>query len=228
MERSFDGEKVSGFIADFVGNEPVTGMIFDVDGTLLDSMPVWNQCVQRYLSDQGIAAEDGLEKILFSMTMQQGAAYMKQAYGLTELPEQLIAGINETVFAAYQHQIQPKPKVLPFLEALRQKKIPMTVVTSSDRTLVLAAFQRLGMTQYFGSVMTCSEFGSGKDRPEIFCAAAAGMGSPINTTWVVEDALYAVRTAKAAGFPVIGCADVSSSRDEEEIRGLADYFVSFE
>lgn len=214
------------FYKEFIKKEHITGMIFDVDGTLLDSMPIWDHSGERYLRTLGIRAPASLGKILFSMTMQQGAEYIKKEYGLRQPEEEIKAGIIQVVAKAYQNEALPKPSALVFLQALQAADIPMAVATSTDKPLILAAFRRLGLLPYFKAIMTCSEFGSGKDRPEIFHAAAERIGSAPSGTWVVEDGLYAIRTAKAAGYRVIGVSDASSRSDEPQIRRLADYFVT--
>lgn len=214
------------FYKEFMKKEHITGMIFDVDGTLLDSMPIWDHSGEAYLRTIGIHAPQTLGKILFSMTMQQGAEYIKKEYGLCQTEEEIQSGIIGVVAKAYKESAPLKPSALAFLQALQAADIPMAVVTSTDKPLILAAFERLGLLSYFTTILTCSEFGSGKDRPEIFHAAAKGIGSIPSGTWVVEDGLYAVRTAKAAGYRVIGVSDASSKGDELQIRGLADYFVT--
>lgn len=213
------------FYEEFIKRESVTGMIFDVDGTLLDSMPVWAHSGERYLATIGIDAPASLGRILFSKTMQQGARYIKETYHLLQSEEEIKTGINQTVAAAYSSETELKPGALDFLKALKKAGIPMTVVTSTDKPLISAAFCRLGMESYFHDIMTCTEFGSGKDAPAIFHAAAQGMNSPAESTWVAEDALYAIRTAKAAGYRIIGVSDASSKKDEQKIRELADYFI---
>ncbi len=214
------------FYQNFINKEKISGMIFDVDGTLLDSMPVWDHSGEHYLASIGIHAPASLGKILFSMTMQQGAEYIKQTYGLDQSEEEIKAGIIQIVADDYRQNVPLKPSALEFLEALYTAGIPMTVATSTDKPLILAAFHRLELEQYFIDIFSGSEFGSGKDRPEIFYAAAACMNSVPASTWVVEDGLYAIRTAKAAGFRIIGAADASSKNDEPEIRRLADYFIT--
>lgn len=214
------------FYEEFIKREQITGMIFDVDGTLLDSMPVWADSGERYLHTIGIRAEPGLGKILFSKTMQQGAEYIKKTYKLAQSESGIQAGITGVVTDAYHSSIQPKPSAPAFLNTLRKAGITMAVVTSTDRPLILDAFRRLGLEQYFIEIFTCSEFGSGKDEPQIFHAAAARMQSVPSHTWVVEDGLYAIRTAKAAGYRIIGVADEVSREDEPQIRKLSDYFVT--
>lgn len=214
------------FYKAFMEREQITGMVFDVDGTLLDSMPVWDHSGERYLATIGIDAPLSLGKVLFSLTMQQGAQYIKKTYDLNQTEEEIRSGILRVVENAYKNEVLLKPSVADFLKALKEAGIPMVVATSTDRPLVLAALERTGIRPYFQDILTCSEFGSGKDQPEIFHAAAAKMGSEEKHTWVVEDALYAIRTAKAAGYRIIGVSDASSQKEEMEIRRLADYYVS--
>lgn len=213
------------FYEQFLKKESASGMIFDVDGTLLDSMPVWAHSGEQYLSTLGIHAPESLGRSLFSMTMRQGAQYIKETYGLSQTAEEIQTGIIQIVADAYRHKTGFKPAAVDFLKALRAAGVPMTVVTSNDRLLIQAAFRRLGMESYFQEILTCGEFGSGKDDPAIFHAAAERMHSPAASTWVVEDGLYAIRTAKEAGFRTIGIADTSSRIDEPQIRMLADYFI---
>ncbi len=223
METEMDWER---FIRQFLQTETVTGMIFDVDGTILDSMPVWAHCGEQYLSMLGIQADASLGKKLFSMTMQRGAAYIRQTFGLRQTVDEIQAGLNQIVAGAYRDTVLPKPQVPGVLDALQEANIPMVVVTSTDRPHILAAFRRLGLMGYFKEIITCSEFGSGKNSPEIFYAAATCMDSQPEHTWVVEDACYAIKTAKEAGFPVIGVPDATSRDDEPQIRRLANYFIS--
>jgi len=214
------------FYEQFLKKELATGMIFDVDGTLLDSMPVWAHSGERYLSTLGIHAPESLGSILFSMTMQQGAQYIKETFGLSQAAEEIRGGIIQVVAEAYRNETGFKHAAFDFLQALRAADIPMAIVTSNDRMLIQAAFRRLGIETYFQEILTCGEFGSGKDSPAIFHAAAERMHSPAASTWVVEDGLYAIRTAKEAGYRTIGIADASSRADEPQIRLLADYFIT--
>lgn len=213
------------FYEQFLEKELAAGMIFDVDGTLLDSMPVWAHSGEQYLSTLGIHAPESLGRTLFSMTMQQGAQYIKETFGLPQTAEEIQAGIIQIVAQAYRNQTGCKHAAPDFLKELQAAGVPMTVVTSNERMLVEAAFRRLGIESYFQEILTCKEFGSGKDNPAIFHAAAKRMHSPASSTWVVEDGLYAIRTAKEAGYRTIGIADVSSRADEPQIRKLADYFI---
>ena len=102
----------------------------------------------------------------------------------------------------------------------------MCVATATDRPLVEAALKRTGIRGYFEEIFTCSETGCGKDRPYIYETAWTRLGTPRAATWVFEDALYAVKTARAAGFPVVGVFDRYERRTAEAARLSSIYVQS--
>lgn len=203
----------------------IQGVIFDVDGTLLDSMQIWDHAAKRYLKREGIEAEDGLSDILFSMTMMEGAEYVIKAYNLKKNPEEIIEGINEIVFQFYRDEVQEKAGVTELLEKFQQKRIKMAVATSTDRFLIEAAFKRLGLMKYFERIFTCSEVGASKNVPKIFLEASNVLGTDVEHTWVFEDGLYALRTAKNAGFHTVGVYDRASDKDQEKLREEAEIYL---
>jgi len=196
----------------------ISGVIFDVDGTLLDSMDMWEHAGERYLSGIGITAEENLEEKLFTLTMPEGAAYMKSTYGLDLSVEQIIAGINETISHFYQYEVQPKTGAIALMNELKNRKIPMTIATSTDRCQIEAALKRLGILDYFVKINTCSDFGIGKNKPDIYLDCAKAMRSDVGSTWVFEDAYHAAKTAYNAGFRVVGIYDKSSADHHQELK----------
>lgn len=203
----------------------IKGAIFDMDGTLLDSMPIWEHASERYLQNKGITVEENLAEILFSMSMRNGAAYVKRNYKLPEDIDVIVAGVNEIVSEFYRTEAFPKPGVPEFLELLAKKNVPMVVATSTDRHLAEAALKRNGFLSYFQKIFTCTEVGAGKIKPDIFLAAKEFLGTTVEETWVFEDALYAIETAKAAGFPVVGLYDDASVKQQEQIKKKADIYL---
>ena len=117
-----------------------TGFIFDVDGTILDSMGIWMNVGELYLKDMGIKAESNLGEILFEMTMNEGAEYIQKKYNLNLTTEEICTGINNRVYKFYEKEAMPKPKVIDFIEQAYENKIPMTIATSTDRPMIEAAF----------------------------------------------------------------------------------------
>lgn len=203
----------------------IKGAIFDVDGTLLDSMMIWEEAGVRYLNGIKVKPEDDLSKILFPMTLEEGAAYMKSRYGLPFSGEEIIAGVLGTVKEFYYHEARLKEGAKEFLEQLAKDGIPVTVATSGEKDYVIAAFQRLRIAAYVKRIFTCSEVGKGKTSPEIYHAAARFMGTAPEDAWVFEDVLHAIKTAKAAGYHVAAVYDGSSENEQEQIKREADVYL---
>lgn len=200
----------------------IKGAIFDVDGTLLESMGIWNDVGERYLRARGLTPEPGLGKILFPMSLEEGADYIIAHYDVTESREEIIAGVLQIVEYFYMHEVELKPGVREMLSDLKEKNIPMVVATTNVRSQIEEAFQRLGILDYFEKMFTCSEVGSGKSDARIYEEAAKCLQTKPNETLVFEDALHAAETAKRAGFLVVGLYDEASRANWEEIQKLTD------
>lgn len=205
--------------------ELIQGAIFDMDGTLLDSMPVWEHASERYLQNKGIEVREKLSEILFSMSMQKGAEYVKENYHLTESTDEIVTGVNNIVYTAYEKEVQPKEGVREFLDKLQAEGIKMVVATSTDRPMVEAALKRTGLLSYFERIFTCTEIGKGKVEPDIYHAASDFLGTKPEHTLVFEDALYAIGTAKKAGFVTVGIYDAASEKEQGKIREQADIYL---
>ena len=202
----------------------IKGAIFDVDGTLLDSMEIWEEVGVRYLRNLGIEPEPGLSKILFPMTVTEGASYVKEHYPLKQSMDQVIEGLLNTVRDFYYDEAPLKPGVKEFLAEMKRREIPMTIATSSEREHIEAAFERLGIDQYFQKIFTCSEVGVGKSQPLVYQKAAEYLGTTPEETYVFEDVLHALQTAKNAGFRTVAVYDRFSDDDQEEIKKMADHY----
>ena len=200
----------------------IGGAIFDVDGTLLDSMGIWEEAGARYLQRIGIMPEEALGRTLFPMTIEEAALYMKERYGLQQSPAAVEAGILDTVREFYFQEAPLKEGAAAFLEAMARKGVPMVVASSSEESHLEAAFRRLGIRQYFEKLLTCAQVGEGKSSPAIYLEAAAYLGAAPEDICVFEDALYALQTAKKAGFRTIGVYDVFSEGDWKTIEKKAD------
>jgi HAD superfamily hydrolase (TIGR01509 family) len=203
----------------------IQGAIFDVDGTLLNSMPIWDNAGAIYLKSLGIEAEPELGKTMFSMSMTEGAQYLYKKYQLQSDTEEIINGINHTIEDFYLNQVQLKPGVEQFLQEMKQSGIHMTIATSSDRCVIEKALERLKVLPLFERIFTCSEVGAGKNKPDIYIAARESMCSKTSATWVFEDALHALWTAKNAGFKTVGIYDATSENTQEEIKEISDVYM---
>ena len=203
----------------------IRGVIFDVDGVLLNSMPVWENLGEIYLSRLGIEAEKDLGERLFSMSLEEGADYLISHYGLAKAPEEIIKGLNREVQDFYENRVPLKEGVRQYLQEFRERKVPMVIATSGDRENAEAALKRLKIFSYFQGIFTCSEIGSSKSQPDIYYAAALQIDTEPSETWVFEDALHALQTAKRAGFKTVGVYDKASDRDLAHIWNTADIYL---
>lgn len=204
------------------------GAIFDMDGTLLDSMYIWETYGSDYLKECGVQPRTGVDEITVAMSLQHTAQYLKREYGLTKTEEAIVKEINRMVENQYFRVVQPKPGIPKTLKRLHEKGVRMAVATATDRYQVEAALERCGLLKYFSGIFTGPEHGS-KNEPEIFETALLHLGTKREKTAVFDDALYALRTAKTAGFPVVAIYDRSQKKTETVIRSVADmYLESFE
>lgn len=204
----------------------IKGVVFDVDGTLLNSMPVWENLGELYLKSLGIAAEKNLRNILFEMSMEEGAAYLIETYGLALTVAQVVSGLNRRVEEFYKDKVPLKEGVRQYLDEFKARKIPMAIATSGDRKNTEAALKRLGVASYFQGVFTCAEIGSSKSQPDIYLAAALQMDTEPENTWVFEDAYHAVLTAKKAGFKTVAVYDRANDRYLARIWNTADIYLA--
>ena len=204
----------------------IQAAVFDVDGTLLDSMPLWDTVGSDYLRSKGITPKPDMEERVRTMSMMQIAAYCQQEYGMKESVQQIIDEINGMVIQKYREEVLPKPGVLELLQKLHKMGIRLAVATASDRCLIEPALIRNGLLPYFDVFLTCTEAGAGKDSPKIFQLACEKLRTQPETTVIFEDSLYAMRTAKKAGFPVAAVFDESARRETTEIQHLADWYAN--
>lgn len=204
----------------------IKGAIFDVDGTLLNSMPVWSNLGEIYLRSLGIEAEKGLGEALSAMSLPQGADYLIHHYHLGKTRGKVLEGINREVKDFYAEKVPLKNGVRNFLEGLKEHGIPMVIVTTSDRGNVEAALRRLGVLNYFDRVLTCTEMGTDKNRPDIYLAASLQLDTEPSETLVFEDAFHAVLTAKRAGFKVVAVYDKSNDSKLGKTWNTADIYLS--
>ena len=203
--------------------------IFDLDGTLLDSMYIWEHAADRFLEKHGREAPAHLLETLKPMSLTETAEYLNAAFHLEQTTQTTIEEIKAGVAAEYDFHAALKPGVKAFLQEMRRRGARLCVATASEEEHVEAALRRLGVRGYFEGIVTCTGVGAGKTDPRVFLEAARLVGAPSPQEAVVfEDALHAILTAKGAGFRVVAVEDPSAEGNRKEIRQAADcYLKSF-
>ena len=193
----------------------IRGAIFDMDGTLLDSMHIWDTLGVDYLAARGIQPPPGLREDLKPLNMLETVEYLRTRFGIPGSDREIIAGINGMVAGFYRDTLPLKPGVDGFLRRLAAAGVRLCVATATDRPLTEAALRRCGVLDLFEFVLTCSEVGVGKRRPDIFERALARLGTEKAETPVFEDSPHAILTAADAGFRVVAVRDPSAAQEPE-------------
>ena len=206
----------------------IEGAIFDIDGTILDTMPIWDQAGVRYLATLGIKADPSIGKQMFAMTISQAANYIIDNYNLDKNEETVIAGIQKTVADFYRYEAQFKPGMKELLKSLKEAGIKITAATSTDRELFTPALDRLDFGKYFDKIYTCTEEGCSKGQPDIFRKAMKFMGTKPENTWLFEDGLYSATTASKEGIKNVGVYDETSVHDWQKLKNISDVTLTFE
>lgn len=219
-------EKTTAMVNDKERHQSVIkGAIFDIDGTLLDSMPVWENAGARYLATLGIKARSDLKERLDALSLPEGALYMQTEYKLSVTIEEILEGVNQVVKDFYFKEAVLKPGVCDLIQKLKKNQVRLMIATATDAEMAKSALIRNGIWKDFDGMITCEEAGAGKTSPKVFELAREHLQTKKEETWVFEDSLYAVKTASKAGFPVCSIYDAYSRDNTEEIRTFSDIYV---
>lgn len=206
----------------------IKGAIFDFDGTLFDSMQIWNTVGSDYLHSLGFSTKEDLQYKLKTMSLYQSACYMKNEYNISLSVKEIINGIIKIVEQAYYQTILPKPGVVDFLKQLKAQNVKMCIATATEKKLIESALSRCGITSYFDEIFTCGDVAHSKNDPHIYRVALDYLGTSRNKTVIFEDALHAITTAKSDGFVTVGVFDSNENR-QKEIERISDlYMTDFE
>ena len=200
--------------------------IFDMDGTLVDSMSYWKNLAGEFLESKGVAhvPREVIEKIK-AMTITESAALFIEEFNLPGTPEAVAAEMNAMMDEHYKRDIPLKSGVKEYLDSLHEKGVEMCVASATAEHLMEACLKRVGVMKYFKFLLSCERVGVGKHKADVYFEAVKGLHSKPCDTAVYEDAIYAADTAKKAGFYVIGVYDDSAKTSWKDIQDLADEVI---
>ena len=202
----------------------IQGAIFDLDGTLTDSMYIWLKAPGDLVRRYGGNPPEDLSQALKEMGRREAAEYLRRRFSLPATPEELMDTLNDLVTEEYRSRVPMKPGVDKLLSRLAEWNVPCCIATASEAFQAQAAMERLGLWQYFQFAISCVQYG-GKARPDIYLEAARRLGTAPAETVAFEDALHAAKTAHEAGFKVCGVWDASAQEDQAALQALADWYV---
>ena len=199
--------------------------IFDLDGTLLDSVWVWQKVDEDFLGRRNIAVTEEYIREIKSHDFLAGAKYTKEKYNLPESCEEIIDEWFSAVKNFYEHEIKLKPYAREYLDMVRAAGLELVIATSSDSALYLPCMKNNGIMDYFSDITESREAARGKKFPDVYILAAKKAGFKPSECIVYEDILSAIKAAKAGGFDVCGVYDEASSADWELIKEISDYSI---
>lgn len=200
--------------------------IFDLDGTLIDSMPYWEKIDIDLLTARGIQFDPvATTEATKAMSIPEAIRYWQEHFGVRESVEELTAEVGRRICKAYAEDVPIKPHVYEYLDHLKEQEVRMCIATSSQLEQVEVVMRRLDLWDRFEFVLTAPQVGRGKDFPDIYLEAARRMGAKPEECTVFEDTLAAVQTAAKAGFHTVAVADVCGAAAAEQISAAAECYV---
>jgi 16S rRNA pseudouridine516 synthase len=205
--------------------DDITAVIFDLDGSLVDSMWMWKEIDIEYLGRYNIPLPDDLQQCIEGMSFTETACYFKQRFSLSQSVEEIKQDWNNMAWDKYTQEVFLKEGVQEFLDYCRKNNIRLGIATSNSRELVEAVLKARNITDYFSCIMTGCDVNKGKPAPDIYLAAAQSLGVLPQQCLVFEDVIMGIRAARAAGMRVCAVEDIYSAHQQQEKQALADYYI---
>lgn len=200
-------------------------VIFDLDGTLVDSMWMWETIDIEYLGRYGLTCPADLQKAIEGMSFTETAVYFKERFSLKESLEEIKQAWIDMSLEKYRNEVPLKPGALEFLKELKRQGIPAGIATSNGIAMVEAVLKSLEIRSYFQVVTTACEVASGKPAPDIYLEVAGRLGVNPQDCLVFEDVPAGILAGKRAGMTVVAVEDEFSRKMRQEKMKLADYFI---
>ncbi len=203
--------------------------IFDMDGTLVDSLMIWDVVWatfgETYLNDKDFRPSVDDDKKVRTLTLKDAMCLIHDNYNIGKDGEELLNYANQIMIDFYSNKVTLKEGVIEFLEHCKSNGVKMCIATATAMELLTYAIKRCDLEKYFLKIFSCGDIGKGKDKPDIFLLAQEFLGEKISDTWVVEDSLVAIETATKIGMPTIGIYD-EFNYGQERIKEIATKYVA--
>lgn len=207
----------------------IKGAIFDMDGTLIDSLCLWDVLWQRlgerYLNTATFRPSGEVDKAIRTMLLKDGMELVHKQCKIGESGAELLAAANEIFRNFYANEVELKPGVAEFLEECRKREIKMCVASATGPKLLKTAMEHCGIGHYFSRIFSCTEVGKGKDQPDIYDLAQEHLGTKLEETCVFEDSAVAIDTAHKAGMKTVAIYD-QYNYGQEQMKATANVYVA--
>ncbi|MEC4185147.1 HAD family phosphatase [Adlercreutzia sp. R21] len=202
------------------------GVIFDCDGTLVDSMGAWHDVDRMLAAEAGIALTQADAEAITTMSLPEASAYLHEQCGLGNSSEEVLAMIFERMRAFYANEVEARPGALEFVRALHEQGVPMAVASSTPADMLAICVERCGFAPYMKAVVSVDDLQTSKREPAVYDHARSFLGTDRAHTWGFEDAAYALDTLRAAGYRTGAIYDNDISGTREALLARADFLIS--
>jgi len=199
--------------------------IFDLDGTILESMEAWNDLGRGFLLGKGVDAPENLNEIIKPMTLKEAAEYFQIAFNINLSIDDILKEMSILMEEKYKNELELKPYVKEYLEKLNNENVKMCIASATPLRMIEVALKRLNIFDYFEFISSCDEVGVGKNQPDIFYYAAKKLNAEPSEIAVYEDADFALITAKEANFYTIGVYDKYFNDKRKNIELISDIYI---
>ena len=207
----------------------IKAAIFDMDGTLLDSLMLWDVLwstfSDKYLNDRSFSPSVEDDKKVRTLTLKDAMLLIHNNYKLGESGEELLSLANSIMIDFYANRVELKDGVRAFLEYCKNNGVKMCIASATAPELIDVALEHCDIRKYFLKVFSCGTIGKGKDNPDVFLQAAEFLGAEIKDTWVFEDSLTAIETAAKIGMPTVGIYD-KFNYGQDKIKEIATEYIN--
>ncbi len=200
-------------------------LIFDLDGTMIDSMGVWKEIDDIFLAQRGYVVPPDLQQQIEGMSFLETAEYFKERFDLKESAQELMELWNQMAEEWYTTKLPLKPGLEEFLKEVGKSRLRFGIATSNARSLVEAVLAAHGLLEQFQTIQTADEIKKGKPAPDVYLAAAEKLGIQPEECLVFEDVIMGIRSGKNAGMEVCAVYDRYAAGQEEQKQELADYYI---
>ena len=204
----------------------IKGYIFDLDGTLADSMWVWNQLDIDYLSSKGHTVPENLSDEITHLSFTQTAEYFKNRFNLDDSIEDIINCWNDMAYNYYSNKVSLKAGALEYLNKLKKSGCKIALATSNSHTLLEATLKSNNIYHLFDAITITDEVKKGKDNPDIYLLCAKKLGIRPDQCMVYEDILVAAKGAKLAGMKVTAVFDEESKKNADLLKDICDFYIN--
>lgn len=204
----------------------IEAVIFDLDGTLIDSMWVWKNIDIEYMEKYKLEPPKTFNRDIEGRSFRETAEYFKETFNIPKTVEEIEDDWNKMAWDKYEHEVKLKKGTLNLLKYLKEKKIKMGIATSNSRELVELVLKSNGIDKFFDMICTSTEVQKGKPEPDIYLRVAKGLNKKSSECLVFEDVVNGIIAGKRANMKVCAVYDEASSEDTEEKKEKADFYVS--